>query len=315
MRNWIVSIAFLFFVVCIVKMVIGFLVGDWILSGTLAAISIGVFFNSSRNDESRFYFLPCGALWLANAILPLVMGYSQHQILLFLLAALSLVALIQIRRVPSYPGKAKGMPDARFRWTPRLRWGLVMGAACLGFALVAWNDYSWWSVLNRASGWDTYAVDAKTISKGPVVVIETNLYPQGWLERELHVGRFPKISGINGDSALKDIVTFASRPEDARMVILLAYSYGGVGTYMKDNVTYGSAYQSGCSVYLLDMVSHQRREIAYASGAAPPSTSGGGPEYGDLPEDEDLIQSIHSGWKVASNPSELAGTPAAAAGP
>jgi hypothetical protein len=298
MRDVLILLGIVAAAVWIIQLLVG-----WLMLDLLISIAAFIFLVRTTitvtSHRMRFLFALCALLWIGKLILSLLLGFSEHRIFCFLLAVA--VTLVTFKLNVEFGSVAK---QKRFFGQARTVWILLLVLIYSGYGLLTWNDYRWWPVLIRASHWESNQINDQLSPKGPVLILRTDIERKGYLERVAGLGRFPRVSDVNADTALVSVMPFAGKPEDVHSVIMIGCSFYQVGEYLKsgDRVGTGSAaYRCHCEVNLVDLEAGQRKVWGAVTGPSPPSKGSVGPEYGDQPSDEDLIKSIGNWWNEKSS--------------
>jgi hypothetical protein len=283
MQTWIGVLLLLGLVAVVAKTLVGPLLMSVILAIPLACFFGKLVLLPRLTLAVRLCRLSCALLWLLQCLLPLCFGFSRCALWLFLLAVIS-----------SFPAWSELRANRTFH--------LVLASLALViYCGLCWNAYRWFPALRQASRWQSFTTNDQLKPVGPVMVARTDLSREAWIERLAGVGRFPRASGIQGDLEGKAPIQLASSPAQVRSVILLTYGYGQVGEYLQNGGRVGSgggAYQSSCGMVLLDLETHQRRNLGGVDGPSPPSKTTAGFEYGAEPADDDMVAALVRSYSV-----------------
>jgi hypothetical protein len=297
MRDWLIGLGLLSALLWVIDMAVGWLMVEIIVSAVLAGLLIRALFlkDTSRSPADWAILLLCAPLCLANTVLPAALGVSRHQLLLFLLMIVAVVFSFGL--LGELVSILRGRSNRTSGLSRRMR-VLFLVPIFLGYCCLAWGDYRWFPVLVKVSRWEAKSDDVQFPPRGPVLVVSRDLHPKGSLQREVGIGRLPRVSDLYGNSRMAGVMPFASTPDEVRSVILLVYDYANVGSYLdKGGNAFGGAYEGLCRIFLLDLVSRQRMSLGTVSGSSPSSRSATGYEYGDRPDEDTLVQTIIDRWR------------------
>jgi hypothetical protein len=290
MRDWLIGIGLVFSILYGINALVGWTLAEIVLTAVMTIFLIKMIF-SSKNRWYQLLLALCASMCLVSLAMPLALGFSRHQTFLFLLI-ISAILLVFFGYGPS---KKLG----RLLWTRELILSTLLLAIVSGYGLLTWNDYQWWPIQEKASHWLSAPDNEQLSPRKPVLILTSNLHPRGWLERVMGFGHFPVVSDLQSKARLKTAVQLASSPQETGSVIMLAYDFYEVGKYVQNGQSVknanSTAYRSQCRVFLLDLAKGQKMELGNVYGSSPPSTSGGGDEYGDLPDENDIVQCIIRG--------------------